>query len=256
LSPSVFCIFIASLTVQNPRNSIFKFADDTAIVIVHTNSLADEEHCRKEILSIKNWYKNNNLKLNTDKSKRLYIEKSRVINYVCLNEIQEVTEIKLLGVIMTNNLKWTSHINYCVKKASRHLHLLRILRPFIKKDDLTIIYYSMIQSIIDYGSQLYVGAITNVDNEKINKLVRRAHRIICGNECQGNCLPDQVVRRHQKSLKLFSLAILDINHVLNSIIPQRFPSGHRLNVSFTASSRALHSFINYMTIYYNLSNRT
>lgn len=251
LSPSVFCIFISSLKVQNPRNSIFKFADDTAIIIVHTKSTSDEENCKSEILSIKDWYETHNLKLNTEKSKRLHIKHSTGLDYACLREIQEVSDLKLLGIIITNDLKWSSHINYSVKKASRHLYLLRMLRPFVIKKDLTIIYNALIQSILDYGSQLYVGSITTVDGEKINKLVRRAHRIICNNDCRGDCLPNQNIRRQQKSKNLFSQALRNINHVLHPIIPQRLPSGRRLNVPLATSSRTLNSFINYMTTNYN-----
>ena len=44
------------------------------------------------------------------------------------NTIERVTTYKLLGIIISNDLKWSEHIDYISKNASRRLHSLRILK--------------------------------------------------------------------------------------------------------------------------------
>ena len=196
LSPSIFNCFISSLQPLRVENSIFKFADDVAILIPHFKDPQDENHCQSEILHIKRWYQDHGLKLNTNKSKRMLIKKDNFRpQYSCLNEFEEVNSIKILGIIISNNLSWSSHINHSISRASRNLHILRICKHFMEKSDLVKIYMSLSQSHLDYGCQLYVGSITHEDSVNISRIVKRAHRIICGIDCSLNCLPHPKTRR-------------------------------------------------------------
>ena len=49
------------------------------------------------------------------------------------NTVECVTTYKLLGIIISNDLKWNEHIDYVSKKASKRLYSLRIL--FSQKQD-------------------------------------------------------------------------------------------------------------------------
>ena len=53
------------------------------------------------------------------------------------NTVECVTTYKLLGIIISNDLKWNEHIDYVSKKASKRLYSLRIL--FSQKQD-TLLY--------------------------------------------------------------------------------------------------------------------
>ena len=53
------------------------------------------------------------------------------------NTVECVTTYKLLGIIISNDLKWNEHIDYVSKKASKRLYSLRIL--FSQKKD-TLLY--------------------------------------------------------------------------------------------------------------------
>ena len=44
------------------------------------------------------------------------------------NLAERVTASKLLGIIISNDLKWNEHIHYISKKASKRLYSLRILK--------------------------------------------------------------------------------------------------------------------------------
>ena len=53
------------------------------------------------------------------------------------NTVECVTTYKLLGIIISNDLKWNEHIDYVSKKALKRLYSLRIL--FSQKQD-TLLY--------------------------------------------------------------------------------------------------------------------
>ena len=53
------------------------------------------------------------------------------------NTVECVTTYKLLGIIISNDLKWNEHIDYVSKKAVKRLYSLRIL--FSQKQD-TLLY--------------------------------------------------------------------------------------------------------------------
>ena len=61
------------------------------------------------------------------------------------NTVECVTTYKLLGIIISNDLKWNEHIDYVSKKASKRLYSLRILFSQ-KKDTLLYCYGCLNQS--------------------------------------------------------------------------------------------------------------
>ena len=44
------------------------------------------------------------------------------------NTVERVTSYKLLGIIISNDLKWGEHIDYILKKASKRLYSVRIFK--------------------------------------------------------------------------------------------------------------------------------
>eukprot|EP00061_Rhincodon_typus_P006161 g26502.t1 len=81
------------------------------------------------------WCNENNLSLNVDKTKELIDFRKKgggehAPIYINETEVEKVKNIKFLGVTITVNLSWTSHINVKVKKAQQHLFFLKRLRKF------------------------------------------------------------------------------------------------------------------------------
>ena len=254
LSPAMFCLFTAPLDVVKENNSLYKYADDVALVIYHSLSDDDEESCRSEIENIKNWCLNNRIQLNDNKSSRLLLSKngSRP-SYACLSTIKEVANLNILGFILDSNFSWSSFINVRIKKASKNLYLLRKLKPVLSKKDLVLLHIALVQSHLDYGSPIYVGDLKFNDKLSIKKLVNRSHRIICGPLCKNNCLPDPDQQRQKLSAQLFKNALMINSHVLHSRLPVFLPSGRRLKVPPHTSNRRGSSFIPFMTVHYNQS---
>ena len=60
---------------------------------------------------------------------------------------------KVLCLVLPDNLKWNGHVAMIVTKASKCLHILRVLkRSGIPPSDLIPIYYAPIRSVLKYCS--------------------------------------------------------------------------------------------------------
>ena len=65
-------------------------------------------------------------------------------------QIKQVAEQKFLGIIFDDKLSWKSHINYVISKLNSCLGAVRGARPYLNKPALMSIYYSLMQSRIQY----------------------------------------------------------------------------------------------------------
>ena len=64
--------------------------------------------------------------------------------------IENVTEQKFLGVIFDNKLSWKPHINSVISKLNSCLGVVRGARSYLNKSALMSIYYSLMQSRMQY----------------------------------------------------------------------------------------------------------
>ena len=70
--------------------------------------------------------------------------------------IDLVKSAKLLGVIFSDDLKWNEHVTYILKKSSKRLYMLRLLKR-ARTDSKTLLtmYVTCIRSILKYCSQVW-----------------------------------------------------------------------------------------------------
>ena len=106
-----------------------KYVDDTSVFeIIPRNS---PSLLNVVALDIHNFASAHNMRLNPTKCKEMHINFLR--NSKCLtnpiiiggNVINSVDTYKILGVIMHNDLKWNSHVDYITKKACKKLYSLQ-----------------------------------------------------------------------------------------------------------------------------------
>ena len=109
-----------------------KYVDDTsALEIIPRNSPSLLNVVASDI---HNFAIADNMRLNPTKCKVMHINFLRnsncLINPIIVggNVIKSVNSYKILGVIMDNDLKWNSHVDYIIKKACKKLYSLIVLR--------------------------------------------------------------------------------------------------------------------------------
>ena len=73
------------------------------------------------------------------------IKPIQIGNYV----IEQVKTYKILGVIMSSDLKWNCHVDHIIKKASKKLYSLRLLRRAgVENDNILKVYLTTVRPIV------------------------------------------------------------------------------------------------------------
>ncbi len=134
LSPLLYSLYTHDCVSSHSSTSIIKFADDTVVLGLINNN--DEAAYLEEVERLTSWCQDNGLSLNVSKTKELIVDfrKRQQRPYTPLmisgTPVERVSSFKYLGVIISEDLTWTTHIQTQVKKARQRLYHLRQLRKF------------------------------------------------------------------------------------------------------------------------------
>ena len=173
----------------------------------------------------------NKFQLNEAKCKELQISFARckpqfapiVVND---NSIEVVTSVKLLGLNISNNLKWNCHISEIVKKASTRLYFLRQLkRANVAEKELVTFYITCIRPITEYACPVYHNGLPKYLSDDLERLQKRALRIIFPFASYSDALevcglPSLCDRREALTTKLFQEICCNTSHKLYHLLPE------------------------------------
>jgi len=102
LGPASYIFTAADFHPNHEQNRIFKFADDTYLIVPAVNT----DTCQDEIQHLQTWAADNNLKLNRDKTKEIIFTASRKQAPSSPHpDIERVSSLRILGVIMNKCTK-------------------------------------------------------------------------------------------------------------------------------------------------------
>ena len=161
--------------------------------------------------------------------------------------IENVNELRLLGVTINSRCTWTSHIDTITRSASRRLYPLRLLRTMPKSVLLTA-YNGLIRSLLEYCAPLFIG-LTKKDSKKLRKIQKRFHKLMCGVDCVGDCLQDLDARREVHALRLFHKT-LKPTLLLHALSPRLSDTGGVI-LPFVRTNRCGQSFFHKTGIMFN-----
>ena len=130
-----------------------------------------------------------------------------------LDDIDQVHEAKLLGVIINRRLCFDSHIQYILRQCSQRIYLLKLLRKqgFPPKQ-LNAVFQAIIISRIQYAISAWGSFIHGDWIHKIEAFLTRAHH---SGLCQDATFNSLLFAADQT---LFQ-AISKSSHCLHSILP-------------------------------------
>ena len=93
--------------------------------------------------------------------------------------LERIESRKVLGLTIQNNLKWDLHISEIVTKASKRLHILRVLkRSRVSPFHLLRVYLALIRSLLGYCCPVWHSSLTINLSDKIERVQKRTMRII------------------------------------------------------------------------------
>ncbi len=146
--------------------------------------------------------------------------------------VEGVSSFKYLGVNLSEDLTWTTHIQTQVKKARQRLYHLRQLRKVrVSPTILKTFYSGTIESVLTQCISVWYGNSSSQDCKALQRVVRLAERI------SGSALPSlQDIYLRSRAVKI----IKDSNHPSNCLFTL-LPSGKRFR-SLMAKTERLRSF--------------
>ena len=132
LGPILFLIYINDI-VDEIHSNIKLFADDTSLFLIVDNPESTANTLQTDINKIISWSHDWLVTFNPSKTESLLISrKSKQIQHPPLSMsnqiISEVSMHKHLGVLLSNNCTWHSHINQIKEKSWTQINLLRKLK--------------------------------------------------------------------------------------------------------------------------------
>ncbi len=126
----------------------------------------------------------------SSKTKELIVDfrKRHLLPYTPLmisgTPVERVSSFKYLGVNISEDLNWTTHIQTQVKKARQRLYHLRQLRKFrVSPTILKTFYSGTIESVLTQCISVWYGNSSSQDCKALQRVVRLAERI------SGSALP-------------------------------------------------------------------
>ena len=142
------------------------------------NYLSDMLNLEMDKLSI--WFKANKLSLNLKKTKFM-VFKPRQKRSICHIQIKienenivNVKETNVLGVILDENLNWKSEISHVANKVAKSIGIIYRCSFFLPKTPLRMLYYSLIYPYFYYCNIVWASTYKT----SLRRLVILQKRII------------------------------------------------------------------------------
>ena len=227
LGPWLFAIMVDDINVPGV-DDFWRYVDDSTI----SESVAknDSTLLQSHVNVFAENSKANGMELKETKCKELRISFSTLnksFDPIIINNknVEVVTVVKLLGVTLSNDLKWNSHIANTCKKVSTRLYFLRQLkRAGLPPEDLIQFYVTCIRPVIEYACEAFHDSLPQYLSNDLERLQKRAFRIIFPELHYQEVLESFNIlslhdRRVKLTTKLFNEIMNNPNHKLKSLLP-------------------------------------
>ena len=176
-----------------------------------TGHFLPKESCEisNQLVNLEVFAKQHEMKIHTDKSKIMVFNSSRNWDFtpqVSLGNksLEVVDEIKLLGIVITSDLKWHKNTSYLCDKAYGRLWMLRNLRRLgALKSELVDVYIKQCRSILELAVPVWAAGLTSDDVISLERVQKTGFAIILGREYSG----------YEKALEQLGLGTLEARRV-------------------------------------------
>ena len=180
LGPWLFLIMINDLSVAD--TTLWKYVDDTTLV--ESVSKNETSYMQLRVDELVRQSEADGFQLNESKCKELRISFSRSgssVDHITINDkqIEVVSSAKLLGVVVSDNLRWNAHVESICKKAATRLYFLKQLkRAKVPPKDMLLFYTTCIRPVLEYACPVFHHSLPQYLSNEMERLQKRALRII------------------------------------------------------------------------------
>lgn len=181
LGPILFLCYINDIT-DNISSQLRLFADD-ALLYREIRTMQDQILLQQDLEKLERWAKKWDMSFNPKKCHSMSITKPRASKKrhfysLCGEVLSEVSTSPYLGVVLSEDLSFRTHINGITNKANRTLGFLsRTLHQCPQKLRETA-YFTMCRTSLEYASQVWDPKDNSQEATKIERIQRRAARFV------------------------------------------------------------------------------
>ena len=177
LGPLLFLLHINDLP-DCVTSQVRLFADDCLVYRV-INSVQDQLDLQKDLVSLAAWADRWGMSFNPSKCNIITIARSssplHKFYSLCGEVLQHVSEAKYLGVLLSDDLQWSKHIQHTTARANSTLGLLRRNLHHCPEKLRELAYIALIRSRLDYCAAVWDPHLTK-DQNSLETIQRRAAR--------------------------------------------------------------------------------
>ena len=169
LGPLLFPLYINGMP-ENIQSQVRLFADDKAVYLI-VSSLQDSQALQSDLDFLQCWERTWDMEFKPSKCQVLHIIRFRKPimsrNFMHNQEFESVDATKYLGVNISRDLSWKTHINNITARANRTLGFVkRNVQTNKNKDIRTLAYNSLVRPQVEYGSGVW-SPYTKENKDKI-----------------------------------------------------------------------------------------
>ena len=230
LGPWLFILMINDLKLTDITH--WKYIDDTTVSeTIPRNGTSQIQSGANEL---EMWNLQNKFQLNVQKCKELLFQFHR--NRVPFDNIHLlagcpnlVRQAKILGVTVSDDLRWSTHVLNIIKKANKRIFfIVQLKRAKIPTKEILNFYCCCVRPFLEYACEVFHFALPKYLSDNIERVQRRVTSIIFPglsyserlDKANLTLLSDR--RRHACS-KLYNQITKDPAHKLSNLFPARPP---------------------------------
>ena len=197
LGPLMFLYHINDLP-DTVKSQVRLFAND-CLLYRQINSQTDHSILQNDLIELEKWAAKWDMRFSVKKCYVLSIRQKSSRFYQLDGEIlQEVNSSPYLGITISNDLQWKTHITSIVKKANSTLGFLRRNLKYCPEECKRLSYIALVRSTLECGAIVW-DLYKLQDIQSIEKIQRQAARYIKNDYCSRF---DGCVREMLRDLKL------------------------------------------------------
>ena len=214
LGPLLFNIYICDLFLSYDVTDIANYADDNTPYCGSDSNTSVIDMLERASVKLFEWFKDNNLKANADKSHLLISTDNK--QKIKINEtvICSSKAEKLLGILIDNKLTFDQHVSNLCVKANQKLHALSRISSYMSTKKRKLIMNSFITSQFGYCPLVWMFHSRELNN-RINRIHERSLRIVY-NDKQSTfhelLMRDNSVTIHQNNIRKLAIEIFKVKN--------------------------------------------
>ena len=187
LGPLLFILYVNDMPSCFKKCDVNIYADDTAFYYASNDIEHVNQVLQSELTQVFEWLCANKLSLHVGKTnsmlicskqKRRHLNRSNITLDLDNGNIEQVKNLKYLGIVLDENLKYAEYMNALIGKLNRSIGVLRRASRYVSQISRVTLYNTMVLPHIDYCSTVWGNVICKSDLKRLQRIQNSAMRII------------------------------------------------------------------------------